>query len=122
MVFCDNCGHRTDAVHKNTTRTVSCRGEEITVPYEGLFCSHCGKELYDEAVETSIFLKVKAAYRRRASLLPPESIKKLLKTISPEELAERIGCNANELIGAARGGIQSKDTDLALRAYIKRAA
>ena len=118
MCYCDVCNTRTQGLRKNNIREVPVKGTTINVSYTGVFCDHCGAELYDEDTEAAIFKAAINKYRKSKHLLEPGVIASALKRMTPEELAEKAGCAVKEIIGASHGAIQSVETDRKLRSVL----
>lgn len=119
MYYCDHCEHKTTAVRRSMTRTVKVHGTDITVKYEGLFCERCGAELYDDAVEQTVFNKTLATYRHSITALSPNDVSSLLSRYSAEELASIAKCTATEIINASHGGVLARDTDRKLKELVR---
>lgn len=124
MMYCDQCNRSVFPVSKQAERVFVIRGEEIKVFYTAKVCPNCCEELYNEEIEIKLYNQAQTMYKKKMRLLQSAEIVEYMKSrkISPEELAQRISCSVREILQAAKGGIQSKETDRKLKAFFKQTA
>lgn len=124
MMYCDSCGNQVDPIYMEGRRKVTIRGESFSILYKKPVCPHCCEEIYSDEVEMYISQQAKQSYKRRLRMIPSEELAKFLaqSTVSTEELAKKLSCTTRELIGAAKGGIISKELDQSLKKIMKESA
>lgn len=124
MMYCDQCNRSVFPVSKQAERVFVIRGEEIKVFYTAKVCPNCCEELYNEEIEIKLYNQAQTMYKKKMRLLQSAEIVGYMQSrkISPEELAQRISCSVREILQAAKGGIQSKETDRKLKAFFKQTA
>lgn len=123
-MYCDQCNRSVFPVSKQAERVFVIRGEEIKVFYTAKVCPNCCEELYNEEIEIKLYNQAQTMYKKKMRLLQSAEIVGYMQSrkISPEELAQRISCSVREILQAAKGGIQSKETDRKLKAFFKQTA
>ena len=122
MNYCDACGHVGEVVFVQGERKVKIKDEEIKVLYNKPVCPRCCGEIYDDNLETYISTQVIKQYKRKMRMVTSEELARYLKKVNPDELAERILCSTKDLVGAAHGGLLSKDVDARLKKDMKKMA
>lgn len=119
-MFCESCGRRVQALSGVSTRIIDVKGEKISVEGPSLYCSFCGCELYDEDIETEMLKRAASIYRSRKALISPKTLSCFMAEngISPEELAQKVGCAVSEIVQASQNGMVRKEVSNELKKMI----
>lgn len=119
-MFCDECLQTSNFGTVMRKRDVLIQGVTIQVQYRAEVCRHCGAERYNEQTEVEILRHAKELYRSQMHLLPVDRIRKYMSRnhLTPEQMAEKVGCATSDILSAANGAIISTEVDKKLREAI----
>lgn len=115
--YCLECDDYKEAELRSVERTLSVKGEDITLSIDEYFCKDCGDSIYDEEQDSKNLLLFYDEYRRRNNLLSAAQIKAIRQKygLTQVQFARLLGFGDKTITRYERGAIQDEAHDNLIR-------
>lgn len=86
-MYCPNCDSDVESAVRTITETYPVKGKSVTIEAHVRFCECCGKDLWDEELDSQNLLDAYAVYRKKHNLLQPLEIRMIREKYNLSQVA-----------------------------------